>query len=191
MTMKVTVMFSHKISLKSVLVLSALLTAFVAAPQARADRYDNNYNAFAEVIRTAQGECRHERNCSLNGMNTQTLLSVDEDIRSAELPEATVAQLEKIAHAQAQIWGDTILEGDYDAAGGTSLDQVEGVYMGGELIAYRITYSEKAWYTGSCDTEADPSRASCQEGRIVESTFVSPKLTSWMRDDSAYAEFYE
>ena len=184
-------MFSHKKSLKTVWILSALLTSIVAAPQARADRYDANYNSFAEVIRTAQGECRNERNCSLNGMNSQTLLSVDEGVRSSELPEATVAELQKIAHSQAQIWGDTILEGDYDAAGGTELDQVEGVYMGGQLIAYRITYSEKAWYTGACDTEADPSRASCQEGRIVESTYVSPKLTSWMRDDSAYAEFFE
>ncbi|RZA13787.1 MAG: hypothetical protein EOP10_29200 [Proteobacteria bacterium] len=96
-----------------------------------------------------------------------------------------------VAKEQAKIWADTILEGDYSAAGDTRLDQVEAVFeqaSGAEqLIAYRIIYSEKAWYTADCD----PRRGKdlCEEGRIEEASFVSPTTESWMRDDSAYADF--
>jgi hypothetical protein len=96
-----------------------------------------------------------------------------------------------VAKEQAKIWADTILEGDYSAAGDTRLDQVEAVFEkadGGEqLVAYRIVYSEKAWYTADCDPRR--GKELCEEGRIAEASFVSPTAESWMRDDTAYADF--
>lgn len=96
-----------------------------------------------------------------------------------------------VAKQQAKIWADTILEGDYSAAGDTRVDRVEAVFdqtSGQEqLVAYRIVYSEKAWYTADCDPRR--GKELCEEGRIEEASFVSPSVESWMRDDSAYADF--
>jgi hypothetical protein len=96
-----------------------------------------------------------------------------------------------VAKQQAKIWADTILEGDYSAAGDTRLDKVEAVFdrsTGAEqLIAYRIVYSEKAWYTADCDPRR--GKELCEEGRIEEASFVSPSAESWLRDNSAYADF--
>jgi hypothetical protein len=100
-----------------------------------------------------------------------------------------VAALGEIASEQAGIWGDTILEGDYLADGKTRLDRIEGLFHGDQLLAYRIRYSERAWYTGDCNPGVDRSRASCQEGRIAEASFVWPSLREWTVDDRAWAEF--
>ena len=91
------------------------------------------------------------------------------------------------ASRQANIWADTILEGDYQAAGNTEVDLVEAVLQNHEVVAYHITYSEKAWYTGDCDQEKDLN--ACSEGRIVESSYVSPAVTTWIEDSSSRAKF--
>ena len=91
------------------------------------------------------------------------------------------------AKRQANIWADTILEGDYEAAGNTEVDVVEAVLQNNEVVAYHITYSEKAWYTGNCDQEKDLN--ACSEGRIVESSYVSPAATTWIEDSSLRAKF--
>ena len=91
------------------------------------------------------------------------------------------------AKRQANIWADTILGGDYEAAGNTEVDVVEAVLQNNEVVAYHITYSEKAWYTGNCDQEKDLN--ACSEGRIVESSYVSPAATTWVEDSSLRAKF--
>lgn len=98
--------------------------------------------------------------------------------------------LTEIAKDQAQIWGDTILEGDYQADGNAELDSVERLELKGEFIGYRIFYSERAWETASCDYNGEPeSLENCTEGRIQEGTIVSKELTNWTRDSNYYAEF--
>jgi hypothetical protein len=98
--------------------------------------------------------------------------------------------IKKIAVEQAQAWGDSILEGDYHAGGRTRLDTVVAYYKGKTLVGYKIQYSEKAWYVGSC--KFDGTRASlkdCKEGRIVEGSYVSPDQLTYFSDEERHAEF--
>lgn len=98
--------------------------------------------------------------------------------------------LKKVANDQAQIWGDTILEGDYYSAGRTRLDSVMAFYNGNSLIGFKIIYSEKAWYTGDCNF--DGSRASlkgCKAGRISEGSYVSSDAQTYFSDEERYAHF--
>jgi hypothetical protein len=108
------------------------------------------------------------------------------------LSDRQIAGLTQIASEQAQIWGDTILEGDYEADGKTELDHVDALSLDGRLIAYRLVYSERSWETSVCTFPAnrDSSALSrCQEGRIHEASFASPDLSSWTRDPDAFATF--
>ena len=100
-------------------------------------------------------------------------------------------QFRQLAVQQASIWSDTILEGDFEAAGDTRLDRVQGVYLGGKLLAYRLTFSETAWSTSQCNyNPSDKSTLeSCAPGRIVESMFVSPDLKAFERDEGNFAHF--
>lgn len=113
------------------------------------------------------------------------------DLESNVLPSAVRVRLAAIADDQAQIWGDTILEGDYYAEEEVSLDKVEAILLDSVLIAYRITYSSVAFETSACEISVnrDPATCGCLPGRISESTFVAPNLDSWTRDADAYAEF--
>ncbi len=111
--------------------------------------------------------------------------------------EGLYQTLTHVATEQAQIWADTILEGDYLAAGDTQLDQVYALYENDILIGYRITYSEQAWALSQCDyyqaTALNRKEAllSCAEGRITEASFVSPAFTTFIRDPNQFAEFKE
>jgi hypothetical protein len=111
----------------------------------------------------------------------------------SKLDGSTKARLEQVAHDQAQIWGDTILEGDYYSKGHTQLDSVVAIFDSNEFIGYKITYSELAWYIGECDfTEDKPEAISeCKEGRIHESSFVSPDFQNFFRDETDLADFSE
>lgn len=101
--------------------------------------------------------------------------------------------LETISLDQADIWADTILEGDYVADGRTRLDKVTLLYQEDHIIGYKITYSEQAWYTGECDFAYNikESLKDCPEGRIVESSFVSLDFKTYFRDEKQLAEFVQ
>lgn len=101
--------------------------------------------------------------------------------------------LERIAGKQAQIWGDTILEGDYAADGNTRLDQVVNLYKSYELIGYLITYSERAWDTSVCQYDGihDSTLLGCAPGRIVESSYVSLDFKDFFYDEKTAAVFKE
>ncbi len=113
----------------------------------------------------------------------------------AALTDPLYSTLNKVAFEQAQVWSDTILESDYQAAGHTRLDQIYALYENDILIGYRITYSEQAWETSGCDYYNDSGQSredalrSCPEGRILESSFVSPVFTTFIRDSNQFAEF--
>lgn len=98
---------------------------------------------------------------------------------------------EKISFNQAQIWGDTILEGDYAAEGKTRLDSVVRLYRQDEHIGYLITYSEKAWETGNCHYDGinDSTLLGCTEGRIYESSYVSLNFRDYFYDSKTMAQF--
>lgn len=100
------------------------------------------------------------------------------------------ASLKEIAVDQSQIWGDTILEGDYVSSGRVRLDEVLAFYNGQKLIGYKIKYSEKAWYVGDCNYNGKrESLKDCQEGRIVEGSYVSADHLTFFSDEERYAQF--
>lgn len=113
--------------------------------------------------------------------------------QSSQLSEEVISQLQKVAADQAQIWADTILEGDYYADGNTKLDIVYGVYNNNELVGYQIQYSESAWSTANCSFDGENLNLlnSCQKGRISEASFVSLDLKVFSVDDNKLAEFIE
>jgi len=99
--------------------------------------------------------------------------------------------LTELANDLAQVWGDTILEGDYYADGHTVLDRVEVLYKNGETFAYKIRYYENAYYTGECDFDGRRRQTlqGCEPGRIVESSYLSSDLKLYFRDPSQWVEF--
>ena len=107
---------------------------------------------------------------------------IDADLKKA---------LTRIAKSQAQVWADTILEGDYVAEGYTRLDRIEEIYKHNILIGYLIKYSEKAWDTSDCSYDGirDSTLAECTPGRIVESSFVSADLKDYFYDEKTGAKF--
>lgn len=109
----------------------------------------------------------------------------------SRIGKGLLTNLQSQAEDRAQIWGDTILEGDYAADGNTRLDQVFVVEKGNDVIAYRIVYSEKAWSTEHCnyDPEDRDSLEGCIPGRISEASFIAPALNDNAADEANYAEF--
>lgn len=118
------------------------------------------------------------RNCGAeycrNGLEYRL---VHEGSRSS-LPDPVVRALFGAAKTQAQIWGDTILEGDYLAKGDTRLDQVFAIRRNGRLVGYRIVFSETA-------------RSPYGPGRIVEAAWIHADLRTALTDDKQYAAFIE
>ncbi len=111
----------------------------------------------------------------------------------SKLSQAQFDALLKIAKTQSRVWADTILEGDYVTEGETTLGLVTSISKDGKLIAYRISYLETAWDTGACDYDYEnkASLENCTQGQIHESSFVSPDLKTFTRDEDAIAEFSE
>lgn len=107
-----------------------------------------------------------------------------------QLSSETQTLLRQITFRQAQIWGDTILEGDYFAEGHTRLDKVIAFFKDNVLVGYKIQYSEKAWYTGDCNyNDTKSSLQNCQEGRIAEESYVAPDAQTYFSDEEHYAAF--
>lgn len=106
------------------------------------------------------------------------------------LSPEVLKELNSKAFQQAQIWGDTILEGEYFSEGHTKLLSVTALVKDNQLVGYHFKYSEKAWYVGDCnpgDQYKDLSK--CQVGRIVESSFVANDMTELQNDFESLAEF--
>ncbi|RYE42700.1 MAG: hypothetical protein EOP48_23270 [Sphingobacteriales bacterium] len=111
--------------------------------------------------------------------------------RKQKLNSASREKLSRVALSQSNVWADTILEGDYIADKKPRLDVVSGIFENGELVGYKITYSEKAWYIGDCDYDYENASTlkGCTKGRIYESSFVSPDFETYFRDLNEIADF--
>lgn len=122
-----------------------------------------------------------------NGITAQVL----ENNEIRQLPQGLRAKLYQIAYSQAQIWGDTILEGDYASEGKVTLDAVTLIRSQTKVIGYRIRYSERAWFVGDCAyTYNNPNTLkACPEGRIYESSFISTDLSDVEVDKNQFADF--
>ena len=119
------------------------------------------------------------------------LTSADQYRDVTGLTDAQRAQIQTLAVQQAMIWGDTILEGDFEAAGDTHIDRIQSVYEGEHFLGYRVSYSETAWATSNCtyNPRDKSTLSSCLSGRISESMFVTPDLKDAQRDERDFAHF--
>ncbi len=164
--------------------------------QASADSFESPDETFQLLIDKANAKCRRSQKCPKNPLRYS---SVYRYVASGKMlkPVAALAVLKRlqlIALEQANIWSDTILEGEFEADHRTRLDGVETVLFKDRSVGYRISYSEKAWYLAACSADLNPglpvrSYEGCQEGRIHERTFVSKDLKTWFRDENHLADF--
>lgn len=114
------------------------------------------------------------------------------NVRDAFLSKFQFTKLELIADKQAYIWMDTVLQGDFHADGKTVLEEVVAIFKGTSLVAYKIDYSQLAWYIGACgwDGESMSGLENCPVGKIHESSYVSPDFKTYIRNDDDIASFY-
>ena len=175
--------------MKKSFVLLVTLATTLFAGLAHADARGDGAKEFYALIETYRKICVTE--CHAPFKN-QTVFDIQEPAQT-KIPAKVKATLQKVSDNQAQIWGDTILEGDYHSDGQTQLDAVVDLYENNKLIGYKITYSEKAWYTGDCDfdEEDESTLKECTPGRIQESTYVSPDFKTYFRDEDDFADFQE
>ncbi|MEZ0391106.1 MAG: hypothetical protein ACAH59_02750 [Pseudobdellovibrionaceae bacterium] len=113
------------------------------------------------------------------------------DEQVAALPVSIRENLHLAAIDLSSIWADTILEGEFFADEKVQIDLIEKLYLSQAFIGYRITYSSRAWDTSSCRLEPhNPSSfEDCQEGRIIESGFVTKDFSESSRDPENFANF--
>ena len=172
-------------------VLFPVLASLLLASVAQADQYGVNHPQFTQNLSAALTAALTAEQAQANTVVQANTVFVSGNVATEKLSPGVLAKLEAVARDQANIWADTILEGPYEADGATRIDRVEVLSLDQKPIAYRITYSERGWFVGDC--EYDYSNRDllkkCQTGRVVESSFVSPDFSTWMRDDLAYAEF--
>lgn len=171
---------SLKTAFTALLGLTLSSWAFADQMGPNGDKFYEEAAHYEQACQTTPCKKNYSHKIVYNQQQRFSLLSTD--VRDA---------LKLIARDQAQIWGDTILEGDYYAAGRTRLDEVLAFYKGTRLIGYKIKYSEKAWYVGDCDFNGKrESLKGCKEGRIIEGSYVSADRQTFFSDEERYAEFY-
>lgn len=134
-----------------------------------------------------------ESACSFDAMQCRGPIEVEFlDVRLAE-NRGLMRALKEKAFEQAQIWGDTILEGDYAASADTRLSAAAVYVIRGVVVGYYIRYYEKAaeTYRPECDETAlrDGDASKCDFGVIAESAFVSHDLKEVSYSERAGAEF--
>ena len=142
---------------------------------------------FQKQVLEAQRSCPR-LNCPTTSV--QVIPYTSSELRM--IPRELRSQLKNLAINFAnEIWPDTILEGSYQSADHYRIDGLEKVLIKGEQVGYRITYSDKAWNTDTCnyDPLIPGSLADCQTGRITESAFISLDLQTTLRDEAAWATF--
>ncbi|MEN0058664.1 MAG: hypothetical protein AAGB31_07505, partial [Bdellovibrio sp.] len=151
-----------------------------------ADQMGPDGDKFYEEAAHFENACR---NTPCKAPYAMTIL-YNQKTRLNKLNPATRDQLKNVVIDQAQVWRDTILEGDYYAAGRTRLDWVQAYYKNDTVVGYKVQYSEKAWYVGDCDFNGQHSSLKeCTEGRISEVSYVSPDFKTYFTDEDRYAEF--
>jgi len=173
--------------MKTQIISLATFAILSIAGMAHADASGPNAKNFEKEIDAYQKACKTVCTSPFNEVDVYDIRQP----KNTPLDDGTQAKLKQIALEQAQIWGDTILEGDYYSEGNTQVDHVSAIYDKGQFAGYKIIYSERAWYTGECNFSPDKldTLKACSEGRIHEASFVSPDFQTYFRDDSDLANF--
>ena len=161
-----------------------LFSSFLMAAVASA-RTSSSGEEFQRLVVSAQSLCPVVA-CSSTSIRMKTLTAAE----ASELPQETRNRLDVAANELSQIWGDTILEGDYYSDEEARVDKIQLLYQDQAFVGYRITYSAKAWDTATCEFRGDkPSLVKCQVGKIIESGFVSADFSTSFEDAHAPAIF--
>jgi hypothetical protein len=132
-----------------------------------------NQKVFKGLIDTAQKNCP-ELNCS-----QEFFVRPLTEAETSSLNSVMMLRIHQIAFDLNQLWGDTILEGDYEVTGEMHLEILSGVFINGKLSGFRIQYSQPAK-----DLLKD------QTGKITEKGFVSLNLTEAFVDEFSMAKFF-
>lgn len=125
------------------------------------------------------------------------------ELNMTELTEKERTQLLKAGQEEADIWPDTILEGEYalDSEANLELASVEKVFtQKGAFVAYRVGIYHAAFDTGSCETEWDFEYddeaayreylvKNCTAGHISSALYVSPDFKHHFRDEDSIEDF--
>jgi len=169
-----------KTTLVLLITLSSLLTqAYQSQFSQRARQVELAFKS-SGCIKIDNGNCQ-------NGHRVQTYVGQ----QLQQLPVAIQKALHEIAHHQSQIWGDTILEGDFYADGNVQIQKVKVLTHQNKPVGFQLTYFEKAWYTGDCVFNSNrlDSLNSCRPGRIYEASFVTHDATEAQVDQNQFAKF--
>ena len=165
----------------------AVLFGSLTTSLAFADQMGPHGDKFYEEAAHYENFCKDENSCQGEYRN-EVVYSLHDQIN--KIGFANAEELKKISFDQAQIWGDTILEGDYVSEGQTRLDRALALYKNKDLIGYKVQYSEKGWYTGNCNYDGhEDSLVDCDAGRIIEVSYVSADLQTYFVDENQSATF--
>lgn len=164
-----------------------LLVAITLPFTAHADEYGPDAVQFQKQINEAAQVCSYGE-CEPGVFISQEIYS---DGQKTTLKPTEIGAFKRIANKQAYVWMDTVLEGPYISDGKTVLHSVVALFKNRHLIGYRISYSQNAWNIETCeyDSENEDSLKDCDQGSISESSWVSPALTTYFRDEDAIADF--
>lgn len=169
-----------KTTLVILLTLTSLLThAYQGQSSQRARQVEVAFKS-SGCIKINDGICQ-------NGHKVQTYSGQ----QFQQLPVAIQKALHEIAYQQAQIWGDTILEGDFFANGEVQIQKVKILSHQNKIVGFQLTYFEKAWYTGDCTFNSNRLETlnACRPGRIYESSYVTHDATEARVDENQFAKF--
>jgi hypothetical protein len=168
----------------SKIVVAAVLT--LSASLALADHMGPNGDKFYDEAAHFTNACSHGP-CKAP---YSAMLVYSANPRLNKLSTEQTDMLRAVAQYQAQIWGDTILEGDFHSAGRTRLDSAVVYFKGEKVVGFTIRYSEKAWNTSECRFDGTKdSLKDCKEGRISEESYVSPDFQTFFTDENRQAGF--
>lgn len=150
----------------SVMTFILALTTLLFSPQGWA----TSARELRQIVRDAYKTC--------GSMNCQNLKLSLEEIPAQSADPTMLQDLSEAAFDLAQVWGDTILESDYEADEEISMDRIEVVRIDGDIAGFRLSYSANAY-----------DHANKIPGRIRESGFVTSDGSKGFADPKAFAEF--
>lgn len=125
------------------------------------------------------------------------------DVDPKSLNSKQFAGLLKAANEEADIWYDTILEGDYmlNSDADVEVAALSKYYSAsGEFVAYHAIIQHAAYDVGSCDLDWEEEnqenmneflKGNCTPGYISSGIFVSPDFKLHFRDENAIEDFSE
>ena len=174
-----------KLTLKTSLLFSIVCS--LASATAFADKMGPRGDKFYEEAAHFENACAQKSVCRAPYSNSNLY---DQKARFDQIAPSVKDSLKAVAEDQSQVWGDTILEGDYIVSGRTRLDSVVAYFKDNRLVGYKIRYSQKAWYVGECNYDGTrESLKNCKEGRIVEGSYVSGDVQTYFTDEEKHADF--